>query len=379
MNPTCCQASASDHQNSYCNDCGKPLIRCAAFEVCGGLLDEDGKCSTCFSPKLVLRGGQARQATVGDMITLPLQLSNEGSVKMKLHLKGVWFRKGHEDWKQCHLAWDRIEPHSQQPIDLMIDQLQLAGNHRVEVVIALASRSKLREEVFAFSAGVEVLVEGAKELVVQQNINYGAEAAKTGGTIYAPIRISKDNQDATDGSSNVPKELPLVRARVYERSFGWRGTRIEDGQSSKKHRLVSIRRNAIIRFKGFSERDTPHDSPLISGNGTLTFGRARTKMQGDSPQTQLLAYQNDGKVDEKISLGISKEHFRLWIENGRLMLRDVSTLGTLVNSTLLRGDTIELTNGSVISPLKSHPRKLQLKVVFEMEHDEVSEIQINRV
>ncbi len=182
-------------------------------------------------------------------------------VDRTVFVKGVWFRKGQDDWEQCHLAWDRIQPNGEQPINLVFDRLQLAGNHRVEVVIGLATRWRWREEIFAFSAGIEVRVEGDKEVVVQQNINYAADAPQTGATIYAPIRISNELHGNTLESPTAPQEIGLVRARVYERSFGWRGTRIEDARNSKKKTSrdgAAKRRHSVQRI--FRTRYSPRFS-----------------------------------------------------------------------------------------------------------------------
>lgn len=379
MNQSCCQSSASVAQNRFCNDCGDPLFRCPAFEKCGGLLDQDGKCSVCFSPKLELHGEQANRATVGDTFTLPLKLSNQCQVDRDLYVKGVWYRKGNDDWQPCHLPWDRVPARAEQPINLVFDRLQLAGSHRVEIVIGLASRWQWQEEIFAFSAGLEVRVEEDKELVVQQNINYSADAPQTGATIYAPIRISSDNSDASTTRPTGPQELPLVRASVYERSFGWRGTSLDETQNATRPRIVNVKRNAKVGFKGFFERNIPFESPILSSDGILSFGRSRTKKQGGTTDVRMLVFQEGGHVDEKTSIGISRDHFCLWIERGRLMLRVNSEAGVLVNSVRRsKGDTVEVKNGNVIAPLVPYPRKLELKVGFGIEHDEVTRIEIQR-
>lgn len=379
MNQNCCQSSASVAQNRFCNDCGDPLFRCPAFECCGGLLDHDGKCSVCFSPKLELHGGHSNRATVGDTFTLPLKLSNQCQVNRELYVKGVWYRKGNDEWQPCYLPWDRLPPRVDQPINLIFDRLQFAGSHRVEIVIGLASRWQWQEEVFAFSAGLEVRVAGDKELVVQQNINYSAGAPQTGATIYAPIRISSDSDDTLPPRHQTSQELPLVRASVYERSFGWRGTSLNGMPNVEQNRIVNVKRSAKFQFKGFFERDIPLESPILSPNGMLSFGRSRTRKQGGTSDVRMLVFRNDNRIDEQVSIGISRDHFVLWLERGRLMLRVNSEAGLLVNSSRQKkGDIVEVKHGDVISPLVSHPRKLELKVEFEVEHDEVTGIQIRR-
>lgn len=380
MNQSCCQSSAEKPNNRFCNDCGKALDRCAAFEECGGLLDEEGKCSSCFAPKLALKSGQANRANVGDTLTLSLGLSNHCSAGRTVYVEGVWYRKGRDDWQPCQLGWDRIEANGEKTINLIIDRLHLAGSHRIELVIAMSSRWKWREEVFAYSAGVEVRVESEKETVVQQNINYAADAPQTGATIYAPIRITQENQDFRIDDSQATRELPLVRAHVYEREFGWRGTRLSHADPSQSGRVVSVRRDAVFQFKGFSDRLAPDDSPLPIEEGCWTFGRSRSKKQNGPTDVQLLVFQADGKVDEQVSIRISRDHFCIWVQNGRLMLRSNNAGGVIVDSKQLGlGETIELSNGSVISPLAVYARKLQIKVVFELEHDEVARIQVQRM
>jgi len=41
----CCYQHAVQADAVFCGDCGKPLLRCMAFEECGGLVRDDGCCA----------------------------------------------------------------------------------------------------------------------------------------------------------------------------------------------------------------------------------------------------------------------------------------------------------------------------------------------
>jgi len=377
MHHPCCYRSALDSASSFCGDCGGPLLRCAAFDECSGLVDTDGLCSVCIAPELYLDAGAAESASVGGALALPLVVRNAAQVGRPLFLRGLWVREsGGGDWRAIDVAWERLDAGASAPAPVDASSLERSGTHRVEVLIAVASRWRWREEVVAFSATLEVTVEGSDAVSVQQNITYApgsqsdAGAPQTGATIYAPFRMESSERGAAATTSK-PRALELVRAGRLEREFGLRGGR--DG--------VAVPRAARLVWSGFGVGTTPVDGPIVTSGGSLTLGRARSKAAGGPNDVRLLALRSDGPagdtVDEAASRGISRRHLDLWIENDRLMLRVESERGVSVNSVLQpRGSVLALGDGDTFSPLRGEPTGATVRVRFEIHHDVVHAVEL---
>ncbi len=364
----CCVASAHQPEAGYCGECGNPLLRCTAFQECGGLLDSSGCCPCCFAPEVHLAADCLKHATVGGSLTIPIIIENASPTGRAMLVKGIWVREGQGEWDECDLSWDRLEAGSQKPVSLTARSLDRPGTHRVEILIALASRWRWQEETFAFSTGLEINVESEKDVVVQQNIHYAPDAPQTGATIVAPVRVTSE-QNRRSATKSKTQTLLLTRASVYERNFGLRGT--ENG--------LTVKRTAEFRWQSFPKSTSPFNGMLVTSNGFLTFGRSRTKQQDGPTDVRMLVTRPDGSLDEEASQEISRDHFCVWIENDRLMLRANSPNGVWVDGKVCpRGETVKLKHGNQLSPLKTGFDRLTLLVEFEVEHQEVIAVTISR-
>jgi hypothetical protein len=96
----CCYASAVDADATFCAVCGKPLMRCMAFEECGGLVDDVGLCTVCVAPHVQLTPGAMVNAPIGGEVALPFDLANLSSVGRPLYVTGLWSREGRDDWRR---------------------------------------------------------------------------------------------------------------------------------------------------------------------------------------------------------------------------------------------------------------------------------------
>jgi len=365
----CCVASAHQPKSGFCGECGNPLLRCKAFEECGGLLDSSGCCPCCFAPEVRLAADCLRRAKVGGSLTIPIIIENGSPTGRTKYVKGIWVREGRGDWRECDLPWDRLEAGTRKSVSLTAQSLDRPGTHRVEILIAIASRWQWQEETFVFSTGLEITVEAEQDLVVQQNIHYNADTPQTGATIYAPVRVAAEQKLPQESGTRV-QTLALTRANVHERTFGFRGT--ENG--------LSVKRTAEFRWNSFPAFTSPARGMIVNANGLLTFGRSRTVQQNGTTDVRLLVTRKDGGVDEEASREISRDHFCVWIENDRLMLRANSNNGVWVDGDVCsRGKIVELTHGSRFSPLKTSFGRLTLLVEFEVEHQEVVALTISRV
>lgn len=354
MHHSCCHRSALDESSAHCSDCGGPLLRCAAFEECSGLVDTDGLCEVCIAPALVLDG--ALEARVGGALSIPLTVKNTARIARPLFLVGVWVRGAGGEWVPHETVWDRLDGDEAKALTIHAKPFEREGAQRLDVAFAFASRWRWREEVFAYTTGLEVKVDGDSAVTVQQNITYAADAPQTGATIYAPLRFEGGSPGARSADTG-RRVLDLMRAPKLERTLGLRGTPAGP----------AVPRGVNLAWSGFERGCAPTDGPLVTHDGALGLGRSRTKSQGGTNDVRLLARTRDGAVDEDDSLGISRRHLTLWIENDRLMARVDSDRGAYLNgSRLKRDETHALEDGDVLAPLASG--RAGLRVHTEAHH-----------
>ena len=361
----CCHRAALSLDAGFCDECGTPLLRCAAYEECGGLVDEGGVCPVCVAPRLELTS--QREAQVGGSMALPLLLENRARVGRPLFVRGAWTREGGNDWQPMELSFDRLDAGAGVPFTVRTEPLQRSGTHAVEIALALATRWRWREEVFAFATGVEIAVEAGGEVSVTQNITYDASAAQTGATIYAPLRLDARKREQTSPRGGT--ELLLARADRLERTLGLRGSQ-----------GTVIQREARLSWRGFARGHAPAEGPITTSDGSLVLGRSRTKMLGGSGDVRLLVQGADGELDEDASRSISRRHFSLSITGGRLLLHIESDLGAWIDGRHEPGGSIvELRDGSRFSPLPRSQAPLSLEVSWAAQYGSVEAIQLTRV
>lgn len=364
----CCYRAATDLGAGYCDGCGKPLLRCAAFEECAGLLDDHGACQVCVSPELSLDAGSVRDAKVGGELTFPLIVQNRSRVGRPLFVKGLWTREGGGDWQPLEMSWDRLDAGASAPLLVRATALDRAGEHRLEILIAFASRWRWREEVLAYTAGLAITVEGEDAVTVQQNIHYSGDAPQTGATIYAPFKIEGGVGRGARAAGNAaagPQILPLTRATLVERRLGLRG---DVGGAA-------VPRGVTLCWRGFPADRAPGKGPIVTRDGLLHLGRARTSLTGGPNEVRLLAMSEAGDVDEEASRAISRQHFALYVENDRLMLHVQSERGAFVNDRrVARGEAVHLKDGDRFSPIPRDTGPLSVAICFEEHHGVVESI-----
>ncbi|HOZ27183.1 MAG TPA: hypothetical protein PLH23_18055, partial [Hyphomonadaceae bacterium] len=72
----CCYQHALAKDAVFCGECGKPLLRCMAYQECGGLVGDDGCCSVCVRPQLFLDKDAVTDVKAGGVLVLPLVFYN---------------------------------------------------------------------------------------------------------------------------------------------------------------------------------------------------------------------------------------------------------------------------------------------------------------
>lgn len=362
----CCHRTTLTHEAAYCGECGKPAVRCMAHSECGGLLDAGDLCQVCVWPEVVLDASAMREAQRGGVMTLPLKLKNASTVGLPLFVTGVFSREKRGDWQAEPQSWERLDSGREATVIVRAEDLERVGPHRVEVLFTVATRWRWREERYAFVTSVDFTV-GEPDKDNGHNINvsgdnvgpttvYISQSSGGGGPL---LRGLDDHQDV---------ELELVRADIVEREMGLRGDS-EGVYTPKAVRLI---------FKGFAEGEAPKMSLLDGDSGLLSFGRLRARPAGGTGDIRLLVHDRNGAVDEDRSLQISRQHFHLYIESGRLMLRVRSEAGLTLNGTRqARGAVCEVTDGAVIQPLSKDPGAMALSFSFDVHNGVTDEITIS--
>lgn len=363
----CCYKSALDRDATFCEECGKPIMRCMACEECAGLLDDRGLCTVCVAPYLQVDAGALTAAKVGSAVALPMSLGNLSGVGRPLFVTGLWSREGSSGaWREESLGWERLEAGESRPISIVANQIDRAGAHGLQLLITFASRWRWRQENFAFTANLSLMVEdsGGDAAPV---VNIGGQSAGHGNLVY----ISGKNDRKPDVQlSDEAVQLALVRAEREERRLGLRGVDADNW----------VPRNASFAWKDFPDGDAPFGGPIMTQDGMLAVGRSRTRRQGGEGDVRILAFGPNGELDEESSRLISRRHFELYIESDRLVLRVTSGSGLRVNGKAFgEGKTVRLADGDVIAPMVASPDVLGLRVSFQTEHGAARQITIQRL
>ncbi|MBY9067481.1 FHA domain-containing protein [Hyphomonas sp. WL0036] len=337
-----------------------------ACEECGGLLDDRGLCTVCVAPYLQIDAGALTAAKVGGSVALPMSLGNLSGVGRPLFVTGLWSREGNGEWRPESLGWERLDAGEARPFNIVARELDRTGAHSVQVLIALASRWRWRQENFVFTANLSLMIEGP-EADKGPVVNIGGQSAGHGNTVY--ISGKADTKSAVQKSSEAVL-VPLVRAEREERRLGLRGI---DADSW-------VPRNAELAWSGFENGDAPFDGPIMTPDGVVSVGRSRPRAQGGEGDVRLLAYGASGELDEDTSRLISRRHFELYIESDRLILRVTASGGLRVNGNAYGdGKIIRLADGDVIAPIVSAPDALGIRVSFRTEHGSARSISLQRI
>lgn len=362
----CCRRSAmEDPDGAFCMECGQPLLRCMAFQECGGILDRDGRCTVCIAPRLIIIPGATMRAPVGGSVAVPFNLQNMSQVDRPLFVRGVWIKeKG--DWREEKLGWEKLGPGEHAPATVTACEFDRAGLHGIEIMFAVATRWRTREECYAFSTQVRLDVAGDRS-ESGPTVQITSENQVAGNIIQFKER---ERQPGDDGKVVDALAMDLTRVENFERKFGLRGIGSD----------TYCPRSALFEFRGF-DRFGPDAQPLpiVSPSTMLTFGRSDYRDKGGDSDVRLLLHSPEGAADADRSAPISRRHFNIFIENDRPILRVEGRNGLRVNGEAYGPEKrVVLAHGDVISPLVHDPDALKLSVEFKREFERIARIIITR-
>ncbi|WP_419808617.1 FHA domain-containing protein [Sphingomonas sp.] len=363
----CCFDSVrADPAALFCATCGQPLARCMAHADCGGLVGEDGLCHVCVAPHLQIIPGATMNAPIGGSVALPFDLYNSSTVDRPLLVTGLWSREKGE-WRKERLGWEQLDPNTRAPASVIAREFDRAGLHEIEIMWAVATRWRSREENFAFSTRVLLNIAGDKDEkgpVVQ----ISSENEMNGNVIQITDNSGRTGKD--DGKVVSAIDMNIQRLDLEERRLGLRGM----GED------LRVLRSATFAFRGYGDKEAPASGlPVLTSDAVLAFGRSRTRADGGDNDVRLLVTDRGGKLDEELSQMISRRHFELYVENDRLMLRVTGSNGIRVNGQPQAANaTVRLNDGDVIAPVAKAADALALSVRFTREFDQVCTVTLAR-
>ncbi|WP_084395931.1 FHA domain-containing protein [Henriciella aquimarina] len=363
----CCARSAQTPEAGFCGDCGKPLIWCMAAQECHSVIDRSGMCPVCIQPELYLDAGAASTVREGGKLALPLVIRNAAGIGRPLFVTGLWVKEDDAGWRELPLSFERLDSGRSANVAVRTEVLDHAGVHQVDLRLAIASRYHWREEAFVLTSSIIFPVESKDPNGPVTNINVTADQIGAGLTVYNPTRIEQERAAGQDTHAR-PIPLKLNRADQDETRLGRRG--YDNG--------LRVPRAVSFAWRGFAEGDCPADGPILDPSGILYFGRNAVGHDQEGNDARLLVSQADGALSP-LTGSISRQHFSIYPESGRLMLRVESQFGLRVNGDAYgRTKSVLLEDGAVISPLRKSPDALTVTVNFEAEREDVTRILLTR-
>jgi FHA domain len=362
----CCRASAlEDAEATFCIECGEPLLRCMAFEECGGIVDETGLCPVCVRPQLQIVPGATMKAAVGGSVAVPFELVNGSGVDRPLFVKRLWSREKGE-WREERLGWEKLASGERAPASVTAKEIDAHGLHEIEIMWEVATQWLTREEHFAFST--RVLLEIPERVSEGSTTIQISSENQMNGNI---IQLQERDRGATGGQRIVEKlDMNVHRLDRLEREMGMRG--LASGEV--------MLRSARFRYTGFGDGNVlANDKPIVTADAMLHFGRGDLRGTGGRTDARLLLQAADGTLDKDSTLRLSREHFDIYVENARPILRVASQNGVRVNGNAYGQDKlVTLADGDVIAPLVKAPDAISLTVRFRRELNRVSAVELHR-
>ena len=358
-----------DRTATFCMECSKPLLRCMAFQECGGIVDETGLCPVCVRPHLQITPGASLRAPVGGTVSVPFDLVNASGVDRPLFVKGLWSREESEsgsEWRKERLGWEKLLSGERAAASVTARELGTPGSKTIEIMFAVATQWRTRQEHFAFSTRL-LLDIPAENQDSGPTIQISSENQMNGNIIQLHER---ERRPEDEGKVIEVLDMRIRRLDLEERKLGLRGK--PDG--------TRIARSAPFSFHGFlPERAPAKPTPIVTPDAMLTFGRAPTRGHGGDADVRLLVADSAGAIDEESSRRISRRHFEIYVENERPMLRVAGQNGVRINGAAFGPDKlVQLEDGDEIAPLVAEPDAITLKLRFRRELDRIAAIDITR-
>ncbi len=360
----CCPASAANPVARFCSECRHPLLRCAAFAECGGLVAPTGHCGRCVAPVLLISNDTPLKSQRGDQLSIPFAFRNASAARRSLWVKRI-VHVGDEATEPVPLAFDKVSAGDERTFHVGTAPLDASGQRTIRLMLVVASRVAGVEDEYAFKADVHVAVAATDAQQTNNYIQIG-----TGAMMH---RVGEQSA-AAQAPAGGPVSVTLERAERYELTEGIRGYQATN---------LRVPRDVPFTFNGFRAADRPDNPATLVAEGRFSCGRNRRGPASDPGAIVndlcLRAFAPDGQVDEPATLAISRHHFDLLVVNDRLCVQVAASKGLQIgNREVTGGQLVPLVSGDRIVPIPDHPEKLALHVVFSTVLDTVTGVTVTR-
>ncbi len=369
----CCFAAAIDKETAFCNGCGRPLFRCAAFDACRNLVNPFDFCASCLRPEGFIDKDVHLQAKVGEVTTLGFRLRNASPAQRSLSVLGVLKSEGRGNSEPVPLQWEKIDPGQERPFSVVTEPLQSGGAHRLQLMLILATRFAELEEHYVFTGEVLIKVStGSAPTQIVQNFDLSNSDFGTAGMVVANPNLQYRDERPTSGSS--PQErLNLDRAERFELERGYRGYAASG---------LRVPRNVRFEYAGFPAGDAPFSGPLIGHRPLLRCGRDSRRFDAErNPQPNdlcLRAYEG-GRLDADTSGILSRHLCDFILQNDRLYVRSHAEQRLGLNAApMSRGELRVVEDGDRFTLPAMHAKAFEVGVRFSVSSSVVDTIRFER-
>ncbi len=371
----CCFTAALNPDSGFCTECGRPLFRCVAFDQCKGLINPLGFCPVCLQPRLAVEKGAVLEARAGEVLSIPLRLSNRSPAGRPLQVLNIFKDEQEARNDTVPLNWEKLDPGQERSFSVNTLPLAHSGVHSLRLTLILASCANGFEEHYAFSGEIALQVEGGDPTQVVQNFDLSNSDFGTAGMVVANPNIRQSGgAQARNLADRI--EIPLERAERYELENGYRGYTAT---------ATRIARNTAFVFTGFPVADHPPNGPLATTQPVLRCGRNSRRyeaVRNPHPNDLCLRAYVPGFADLDIatSQAVSRHVCDFLVQNNRLYLRSQGDNCLLHNGEPLHAGELRLVNDTDVFLLPpGHAGAFSLTVRYITASGVVERIEFERL
>ena len=370
----CCEDSAKDSKAANCGQCGNALLRCHGYAVCGALLEHGGHCEHHVNPVLELDPGFS-PARLGEdeHLSIDLKLTNLSPAARLTELRAHVRYGDSDDWTRKSIPARTLNPLKAHEFSLDIGRLA-AGTQKAEVALDFHAEIGTCTERYAFSSTILLRVDQKDTRTIKKTINIKNSklAAGAAGVVTTGDTIMDGSRPSMDRPANPPIVLKLLQ----------RNATFELDQEVRGYPEGSIERDVELIFRNFvKEHHTPIPRPFLHKR-KLRCGRDGVQIKKDPNDLCLRAMNSaSGQWDQKASMQISRHHFDLLLQDGRLHLMDrPRSAGVWIdNERVAPLKPQVLKNGSCVSLLlRQVPHPIRFRLQFLDDRQEITHIVLRR-
>jgi len=338
------------------------------------LLEHGGHCEHHVNPVLELDPGFS-PARLGEdeHLSIDLKLTNLSPAARLTELRAHVRYGDSDDWTRKSIPARTLNPLKAHEFSLDIGRLA-AGTQKAEVALDFHAEIGTCTERYAFSSTILLRVDQKDTRTIKKTINIKNSklAAGAAGVVTTGDTIMDGSRPSMDRPANPPIVLKLLQ----------RNATFELDQEVRGYPEGSIERDVELIFRNFvKEHHTPIPRPFLHKR-KLRCGRDGVQIKKDPNDLCLRAMNSaSGQWDQKASMQISRHHFDLLLQDGRLHLMDrPKSAGVWIdNERVAPLKPQVLKNGSCVSLLlRQVPHPIRFRLQFLDDRQEITHIVLRR-